>query len=330
MSGVRMACLTLSACAIPLAAAATVTDPGGPVAAEEWAHLHRVVLWTMVAVAPVLVGVPLLLWRYRYRGASGTAAYRPRWTFNWIVEIAAWGVPLTIIAILGWQLWHSVYRLDPYRRGVTEGTRLPVQVVGLDWKWLFIYPEQGIASVGELVFPQGDFLALDLTTDTVMQSFAISSLSGQIYAMPGMVTQLHLSADAPGTFEGENMQYSGDGFWRQKFTARAVPRPDFDAWVERVRAQGVPLDAASYDVVATRGTRRDIVWALGLPASEGDVIHFASVPDGWFDRIVSRYHVPALLPPEDQPGTNRFGRPSGTADRDPGDPTVFEGGRVDG
>ena len=131
-----------------------------------------------------------------------------------------------------------------------------MQVIGLDWKWLFIYPELGIATVGEMGMPVDYPVSMDLTTDTVMQSFIIPALGGQIYAMPAMGTKLNLLATEPGVMEGENTQYNGDGFTGQKFLAHAMPKEEFDEWVEKVRANGIPLDEKTYKILAQRTTRR--------------------------------------------------------------------------
>lgn len=143
------------------------------------------------------------------------------------------GVPILIICILGFWLWHHTVRFDPYKP--LGDNPLQIQVVGLDWKWLFIYPEQGVASVGEMAIPVDRPVSLTLTTDTVMQSFMVSALAGQIYAMPGMETKLNLIADRPGTTLGQNTQYSGEGFAQQKFTVHALPEADWNAWVNEAQ-----------------------------------------------------------------------------------------------
>lgn len=187
-----------------------------------------------------------------------------------------WGVPIAIVAFLGVLLWRSTTLLNPYRPidPAAEATR--VQVVGLDWKWLFIYPDEGIATVGELAFPATRPLALELTSDTVMQSFIIGALGGQIYAMPGMRTQLHLSADRPGSYTGENMQYSGEGFHTQKFQATAMTDAGFAGWLDAARRVAVPLDAAAYATLSERGTKDELRAAFPAAMMQDGAVAFRS------------------------------------------------------
>ncbi len=185
-------------------------EPAGPVASAQRAHLAVVVLVTMIAVLPVVVLVPVILWRYRY--SNSKARYAPEWGRSGKLELVLWGVPFLIIAVLSVMLWRSTVKLDPYEPLGSAAETLRVEVIGLDWKWLFLYPDLGIATVNELAFPAGRPVALNLTTDTVMQSFMVPALAGQIYAMPGMITDLNLQADAEGVMLGANSQYNGEGF----------------------------------------------------------------------------------------------------------------------
>ena len=222
----------------------TFLDPQGPIAAAQRTHLFNVTLLMMIVVLPVLVLTPFFAWRYRYRNAS--SPYTPNWSFSWPLEIAIWGIPVGIVLVLAVWLWRGALALDPYAPLSSGKPPLRVEVVGYDWKGLFIYPDLGIASIGQFAFPADQPLALELTSDTVMQSFFISALGSQIYAMAGMVTHLHLQADAPGSFRGENTQYNGDGFYQQKFTAQAMTSADFKAWIDLVKAKGIPLTSTTY------------------------------------------------------------------------------------
>lgn len=177
----------------------TMFDPMGPVAAEQKAHMIRVVVLTMIAIVPVLVGVPLLVWRYRRRPGS-KATYSPNWGFNGWLELAMWGVPVAIIAVLAGALVYSTKLLDPARPIGPEP--LKVQAIGLNWKWVFIYPQQGVATIDQLVVPVGRPVELVMTSDTVMLSPMAAALSGQIYVMPGMVTRQNLQADRAGRTTG--------------------------------------------------------------------------------------------------------------------------------
>lgn len=278
--------------------------PLGAIAADERTHLIRVTAITMIAVAPVLIGVPLLLWRYR-RSRRGT--YRPRFELSVPLEILMWGVPAVIVSVLGYWLWHSTLRLDPYRP--LGANPVEVEAVGLDWKWLFLYPQEGVASVGTLALPVGRPVRIRLTTDTVMQSFLMPALAGQIYAMPGMVTQLNVRADRPGTAMGENTQFNGVGFAQQKVQVEALPVGDWQSWMNAAR-QGPALDARSYAALAERGTLADARKALGVP--EGP-IRLRLADSGLFDQIVQRYHQGKALTERLQPGASGYlpkeGRP---------------------
>lgn len=227
-------------------------DPDGPVAAGQRDLFFVTVLLVLVVITPIVVGMPWLLWRYR-RGSN--AAYRPNWHFSWPLEILAWGVPFAVVAVLSWFLWTASMRLDPYRPLNAAVEPLRVQVVGLDWKWLFIYPDLNVASVDELALPVGRPVRLVLTSDTVMQSLLIPRLAGQIYAMAGMRTQLNLRADHAGRYLGENTQYNGRGFATQKFQAVALSDAAFSQWVGQARQSRLELDCATY----ARLARRDVV-----------------------------------------------------------------------
>lgn len=281
-------------------------DPQGPIAAIQKTHLLRATALIMVAVIPVLVLVPWIALRYRRR-KGGTAAYRPDWDFSAKLEFVMWGVPVLIVALLSFYLWKATHRLDPYSASFGEEPAVQVQVVGLDWKWLFLYPELGIASVGEFGIPTKRQVAMTLTTDTVMQSFMIPALAGQIYAMPGMTTQLHLVADTPEVMQGENTQYNGRGFTKQKFRTVAMDQDAFEAWVDKVRAGGIPLDATTYQTLAKRSDRDEVQAALGTAQMPDDALYF-TLEEDVFHNILHRYHSGKALPVDQQPGTASFGR----------------------
>lgn len=246
---------------------------GSGVTASQTADLFWIVIAAMlIVVVPVLLLTPLIAWRYRLQG---TAAYTPRWDSSRVLEIIVWGVPVAIVACLGVVLWHATHRLDPYRPIPAAQPPLDVQVVGMDWKWVFLYPEQHIAMVNVLAVPAGRPLRLHLTSATVMQAFMVPQLGGQIYAMAGMTTQLNLLPPRPGSFIGENTQYNGDGFARQHFRLLAISQPAFDRLV--TRAQGSPrrLDAARY--------RR-----LSMPGTLDAPLLLSGVQPGLFEAIVRR------------------------------------------
>jgi cytochrome o ubiquinol oxidase subunit 2 len=272
--------------------------PLGPIAADQRAHLIRVTVLTMIAVLPVLVGVPLILWRYR-RGRR--AKYSPDFDYSAPLEAAMWGVPALIVATLGYWLWQSTLSLDPYKPLGKDPLR--VEVIGLDWKWLFLYPDEGVASIGTLAIPAGRPVSLSLTTDTVMQSFMVPSLAGQIYAMPGMVTHLNFLASRPGTATGANTQFNGAGFSTQTVTVDALTENAWQAWIDNARA-GPELTASSYTKLAARGTQADVQKALGI----GDGPLRLRLDDRTlFNEVVQRYHDGKALPAARQPGAPAYG-----------------------
>ncbi|MCA0906827.1 cytochrome ubiquinol oxidase subunit II [Ruegeria marisrubri] len=281
-------------------------DPQGPIAAIQKTHLLRATVLIMVAVIPVLILVPLIAFRYRRRRNSH-AAYRPDWDFSAKLEFLMWGVPVVIVALLSFYLWKATHRLDPYASTFGEDPALRVQIVGLDWKWLFIYPDLGIASVGEFGIPTKRQVAMTLTTDTVMQSFMIPALAGQIYAMPGMTTQLHLVADVPEVMQGENTQYNGRGFTKQKFRTVAMNSDEFESWARKVRENGIRLDPETYQMLAMRTDRDEVQAALGTDKMPKDALYFTMEQD-LFQTILHRYHSGKALPVDQQPGTASFGQ----------------------
>ena len=277
-------CVVLSGCG---SENLSFLDPEGPVAAAQREHFLQIIALVMIVVLPVLILTPLIAWRYRRTNAA--SRYTPNWTFSRPLEFVIWGVPIAIVTILGVLLWRNTQALDPYLPLPMDKPPLRVQVVGFDWKWLFIYPNEGIATVGELAFPADRPLALELTTDTVMQSFFIPALGSQIYAMAGMVTRLHLAARDPGLFKGENSQFNGTGFHKQKFTAVAMPPGDFTQWVGTVRSNGIALDEATYRVLVRRSTPEKAHEVLGTPAMPQNLLYFTNVTPGLFATIVEKY-----------------------------------------
>lgn len=249
-----------------------VVNHAGPVAAEQW-HLYLIVAVVLVFVAgPVLLLVPLIAWHYRQSNKND--AYRPDWGFSWPLEILIWIPPIGIVIWLAVLLWSATHSLDPYRPLAATQPPLEVQVVALDWKWLFIYPEEGVATVNQLVIPVGRPVHLSLTSGTVMQSLLIPQLGGQIYAMAGMTTHLNLAASRPGVFRGKNTQYNGRGFQDQKFDVVATDAAAYERWVSRVQTGGSPLDKAALSQVTAQ---------LVMPTPK----LFSSVPPNLFGSIVA-------------------------------------------
>jgi len=220
----------------------------GPVAEHE-RHIFWIVAAVLVFVAtPVLLLVPLFAWHYRL--SNTRHAYRPSWNFSWPVEGLIWIPPTAIVIGLGILVWRATIAEDPYRP-LPGGPPIEVQAIALDWKWVFVYPGQGVASVDRLVIPTGRPVRLRLTSGTVMQSLLIPQLAGQVYAMAGMTTERNLAATKPGTYLGKNTQYNGDGFPRQRFAVVAVAAADYARWLGAAR-QAPPLDAAAWRSIAAR------------------------------------------------------------------------------
>jgi len=275
-------------------------DPKGPIAAAQKTHFISVTLYSMIAAGPVFILVPYILWRYRYKNKK--AKYTPNWDFSGLLDSIMWGVPFLIIIVLSSQLWHSTKTLDPYLPLESDKPAVKVQVVGLDWKWLFIYPEYGVATVGELAFSADRPVSMVLTSDTVMQSFLISALAGQIYVMPGMQTKLHVKADEPGVFVGENTQFNGVGFPEQTFKAVAMTGDEFDQWVTKVRSEGVALNEATYKFLANRSTAEEVYKAIGASSMPEQVTYFNKVPTSLYADVIARYHTGKAIPLNEQPG----------------------------
>ncbi len=246
--------------------------------------LEMLALLAIFVAGPIFLLIPFFAWRYRL-GAK-KSRYTPKWNFYLPLEIAAWSGPVVIVAMLAVLVWRSTHALDPYKPIVSSQPPLRVQVIGYDWKWLFVYPDQGIASVGMLAVPVGRPLAMQLTSATVMQSLEIPSLGSQIYAMGGMVTQLNLQADKPGRFLGENTMYNGDGFHQQKFDTVAMTPADFSAWVDKVHAHGIPLDAENLKRLSAQGTRSALISALPGAASMDGNVYFSGVSKDLFAAVV--------------------------------------------
>ena len=189
---------------------AVILHPKGPIADAERGLLFDAFSVMMLVIVPVIVMAFLFAWRYRARGG---AAYAPKWDESTKLDAIVWAIPALIVLAVAVLVWRSTHRLDPYKPIASTVAPLEVQVVAQDWKWLFIYPEQGIAVVNQMAIPSGRPVSLRITSDTVMNSFYVPALAGQIYAMAGMQTRLQLQADVAGKFVGRNSQYSGGGFY---------------------------------------------------------------------------------------------------------------------
>jgi cytochrome o ubiquinol oxidase subunit 2 len=225
----------LLALALPLALSgcgSALMDPKGQIGEEQRTLILTAFGLMMIVVIPVIAMTILFATRYHL---SKKARYEPDWSHSTPIEIVVWLVPLVIIAFLGWLTWQTSHSLDPNKPIESDAETMEIQAVALDWKWLFIYPEQGIATVNEPVFPAQVPVHFRVSSGSVMNSFFIPRLGSQIYAMAGMDNDLHLIANEKGDYPGRSTNYSGAGFAEMTFDAHAVSPAEFDAWVDKVR-----------------------------------------------------------------------------------------------
>lgn len=252
-----------------------ILDPKGPVAADEKSLILTATALMLLVVVPVIILTLVFAWKYR--ASNKEAVYTPKWSHSTRIEAVVWLIPCVIIAFLATLTWFTTHKLDPYRPIESSNKPIRVEVVALNWKWLFIYPDLNIATVNQLAFPKAVPVNFRITSDTVMNSFFIPQLGGQIYAMAGMQTQLHLIASEAGRYKGFSANYSGAGFSGMKFEAIATDTPaQFEQWVATVRASGQTLDATAYRALAT-------------PSENDPVRYFAAATPRLFDAIVHKY-----------------------------------------
>ena len=252
----------------------TLLNPVGQVGIEERNLIITATLLMLLVVVPVIAMTFIFAWKYR--ASNKDATYAPKWSHSTKIEVVIWTVPILIILALGVLTYKSTHALDPYRPLESDVKPLTIEVVAMDWKWLFIYPEQGIATVNKIVFPANTPINFRITSDTVMNSFFIPGLGGQIYAMAGMQTKLHLIANKNAELDGISANYSGAGFTGMKFKAIATSQADFDAWVNEVKASPKQLDQAEYA-------------ALSKPSQNNPVALYSSYAPNLFQTIIDKY-----------------------------------------
>ncbi len=251
-----------------------VLSPDGPIASTERDLLLVAVGLMLIVVIPVFVMAGWFAWHYRE--SNRKARYEPEWTYSAGIDAVVWLVPTAIVIVLGVLVWTYTNRLDPYKPLASARPPLPIEAISLDWKWLFIYPQQHVAVVNQLIIPSGRPVSLRLTSDTVMNAFYVPGLAGQIYTMAGMQTRLHMLADAPARFTGRNTQYSGSGFASQHFAARAVREATFKAWIKRVERSPKILNATAYA-------------RLEQPKADVPVTYYSAVEPNLFDKVIAKY-----------------------------------------
>ena len=252
----------------------TLMDPRGPIAADE-KHLILTAFGLMlIVVIPVIIMTFMFAWKYR--AGNKQAGYAPKWDYSHKIEAVIWTVPGIIVLILSVLVWRSTHELTPEKPLVSAVRPMVVEVVALDWKWLFIYPEQGVAAVNRLVIPTGTPIDFHITSDTVLNSFFIPSLGGQIYAMAGMQTELNLLADTAGTYRGLNTQFSGDGFAAMHFQVEATSPLGFQHWLKETKNGGLRLDSYRFT-------------KLEEPGEIDKPVYFSSLQPGLFQSILHKY-----------------------------------------
>jgi cytochrome o ubiquinol oxidase subunit 2 len=262
--------LTLSGCTESM----IVLDPKGPIGESQKDLIYISTLLCAVVIVPVLILTVFIVWRYRDRKGS-TASYKPNWEHSTKLEITWWSIPIVIILALAIVTVKYTYELEPSKALASDKDPVTIQVTSMDWKWLFTYPEEGIATVNYIKFPEGVPVKFQLTSDTAMNSFWIPQLGGQLYSMSGMAMTLHLQADEQGSYYGSGANFNGKDFAKMTFTADATSEEDYRAWIDEVKLNSPALTEEGYKQLTEPGA--------------SDVQQFSSFPEGLFERIVRQY-----------------------------------------
>jgi cytochrome o ubiquinol oxidase subunit 2 len=259
-----------------------VLQPRGTIASKEKRLIVEAVLLSMIVVIPVYYMLFSFAWKYRE--GNKKARYQPELDGSRLFESIWWGVPLALILLLGVITFRSSRDLDPFKPLSSPVPPMTIQVVALQWKWLFIYPQQNAASVNFVQFPVNTPVKFEITSDAPMNSFWIPQLGGQIYAMSGMDTRLNLDATAVGDYQGTSANISGGGFASMHFVARASTEAGFNGWINKVHRNPITLTAEEYN-------------KLAKPSSGGAPTFFAAAQAGLFDSIINKYEAPVYFSP---------------------------------
>lgn len=267
-----------------------VFNPKGIVALAEMNLIVTTTFLMLIVVIPVFVMLAVFSWRYR--AGNTKAKYSPEWHRSMVLEVIWWAIPIIIIVIIARITWVSSHDLDPYKPIASNVQPITIQVVALEWKWLFIYPDQNIATVNFVQLPIDTPINFRITGDAPMNSFWIPQLAGQIYAMAGMDTALHMLASEEGDYAGVSANYSGVGFSGMKFIARASSQYEFDQWVRTVRMSPDVLSIDEYAKLAEK-------------SRDNKVSHYSSVYQGLYDKIIMKFMVPAFGESEVESGKSK-------------------------
>lgn len=263
-----MAILLLNGCTMEL------LSPQGIIGQQEKSLIIIALALMLMVVIPVIVLTLYFAWRYR--DTNPKATYAPKWSRSTRIEVVVWGIPCVIVASLGILIWNTTHKLDPYRPIQSNVAPVEVEVVALNWKWLFIYPQYGVASLNQLAIPVNTPINFKVTAESIMNSFFIPQLGSQVYAMAGMQTRLHLVANAPGVYLGQSAAYSGSGFSDMHFKTVATSREVFDNWIREAKQSARPLDEKTYRM-------------LERPSSRDAVTLYSSVAPALFANVVDKY-----------------------------------------
>jgi cytochrome o ubiquinol oxidase subunit 2 len=266
--------LALGATGLLSGCSMTLFNPKGGIGEQEKNLILLALGLMLLVVVPVILLTLYFAWRYR--ASNQNAVYAPKWSHSTAIEIVVWAIPCVIVVILAAVIWRTSHTLDPSQPIESRNPPVHVEVVALNWKWLFIYRDYGVASVNQLAIPVDTPIVFDITADSLMNSFFIPQLGGQIYAMSGMKTQLNLIASTPGVYEGQSASYSGPGFSDMHFNTLATSRADFDAWIANARKSPLSLDKAAYA-------------ALEKPSQKDPVKVYAQVQPELFNDVVDQY-----------------------------------------
>jgi cytochrome o ubiquinol oxidase subunit 2 len=231
-----------------MAGCSGVLNPQGPVGVSEKLIIIDSLAIMLAVVVPLIFATLAFAWWFR--ASNKRAIYRPSWTFSGHLELIIWAIPMLVITFLGGIAWFGSHALDPYKALSSTAKPVEIEVVSLDWKWLFIYPDDGVATVNQLVIPTGTPVHFRLTSSGVMNSFFVPQLGSQIYTMAAMTSQLSLQADKAGAYLGLSAQFSGEGFADMRFILRAVPADAYAKWIADTKSVGPILDTAAYATLA--------------------------------------------------------------------------------
>lgn len=274
--------ITLTLCSLIVALTLFVKDPvvmqpSGLIGSQQRDLFLFAIIVMLTVVIPVFGLLLFIAWKYR--ATNKKSKYSPKWSNNKKLEAIWWGIPIVIVGLLSFVTWQTSHSLDPYRSIESANDTIKVQVVALQWKWLFIYPEQSAASVNELLIPVSTPIEFTIASDAPMNSFWIPELGGQIYAMNGMASKLHLVADKTGEFKGISSNISGEGFADMKFVVKSQNKSEFDDSIKQVSSSGSVLSIKSYD-------------QLARPSIENSPKYYHLEDKRLFQAIIDKYMMP--------------------------------------